>query len=58
MNIKVSNYFLVIGIIITLLGALFKILHYRIGILTGNIIIILGIESNEEQEFRQSANVL
>lgn len=35
--------FFVLGLIVTSIGALFKITHLEIGIFTGNLLIILGV---------------
>ena len=35
--------FFVLGVIVTSIGALFKITHWQIGIFNGNVIITLGI---------------
>ncbi|MCZ8197547.1 MAG: gliding motility protein GldL [Flavobacterium sp.] len=35
--------FFVLGVIVTSIGALFKITHLEIGIFTGNLLITLGV---------------
>lgn len=35
--------FFILGVIITSIGALFKITHLEIGIFTGNLLITLGV---------------
>jgi len=43
MKTKHTLIILVIGFIVTLIGALFKILHFEIGFLNGNLLLTIGM---------------